>query len=171
MTFSQDDKHTISAPWLNKISIWNVEAGTTMKKHSPSFSTLSPDGKYVTSQNGRVNIWNAETGLVTSVPFDWSDQSSRRTANASPRAHTMRKPPSGIQTAVISGPFQGPTCSFQSTPCSRDGSEGEMHIWDTKTDTIASGSFEGYTNRASSVAFSPNGKYIFSGSSDSTICV
>ncbi len=44
-----------------------------------------------------------------------------------------------------------------------------ISIWDAKTGETVAGPFEGHTDWVQSIAFSPNGKYIASGSDDQTI--
>ena len=44
-----------------------------------------------------------------------------------------------------------------------------MRVWDAKTGEVAAGPFEEHTGEVNSVAFSPDGKHIVSGSSDMTV--
>jgi len=42
-------------------------------------------------------------------------------------------------------------------------------LWDAETGVIVSGPFEGHSEQVRSVAFSPDGKQVVSGSGDKTI--
>jgi WD40 repeat protein len=46
-----------------------------------------------------------------------------------------------------------------------------IRVWDVEKGKTASGPFEGHTDDVLSVAFSPDGKYVVSGSMDETIHV
>jgi hypothetical protein len=50
-------------------------------------------------------------------------------------------------------------------------SDQTIRVWNATTGEIVAGPFTGHTDSVNSVAFSPDGQYIVSGSSDQTICV
>jgi WD40 repeat protein len=158
ITFSTDGKYIVSGASDQTVRIWDAQTGKQigglLEGHTNTVLTVafSPDGKSIVSGSSdrTVRIWDTQTGRQ------------------------------------VGDPLQGHTGGVRSAAFSPDGksivsgsSDETVRIWDTQTDEQMGGppgSFrEPITNthghRASilSVAFSPIGKLVVSGSADKTI--
>jgi WD40 repeat protein len=147
----------------------------------------SPDGKQIVSgsSDNTIRIWDAETGILVSGPFeghtDWihsvaySPDGKKIVSGSSDKTIRIWDSETGI---LVSGPFEGHTGTVWSVGYSPDGkkivsgsSDNTIRVWDAETGILVPGLFEGHTDWIQSVAYSPDGKKIVSGSEDNTIRV
>lgn len=96
-------------------------------------------------------------------------------ASASSQARGIKLSESGMQNQAIPGHLRGILTLYSlshslQTPNSSHQARGTVpSIWDAATG--ASGSLSGHTDLVGTIAWSPDGRYIASGSRDLTICV
>jgi WD40 repeat protein/serine/threonine protein kinase len=156
VAFSPDGKRLVSGGYDGTVKVWDAQTGQetlslkghTFEVHSVAFS---PDGKRIASASNdqTVRVWDAQTGQEI------------RTL----KGHT------GAVTSVAFSP-DGKRLVSGSWGQDQEGRplRGEIKVWDVQTgqETL---SLNGLTDGVSSVAFSPDGKRLVSGSWDETVKV
>jgi len=151
--FSPDGRQIISSDGKT-IKLWNAASGREIRSFTDTSNwvtsiALSPDGKYIVSSGGKIiKLWYLASGR------EIKDFIGHR-GNVKAVAFS----PNGRQ--IVS-------CSHDWNPSDRSNIDNTIRIWD-----VASGReiiiIESHSESVNSVAFSPDGIRIVSGSSDKTI--
>ncbi|MDE2741760.1 MAG: hypothetical protein OXI58_09245 [Gemmatimonadota bacterium] len=197
VAFSPDGKTIANASdW--EIRLWEVESGAlkaTIEGHTGRVSSLvfAPDGKTLASgsDDHTVRLWEVESGAQKTYIEGHTDRVSSvafspdgKTIASGSDDHTVRlwEAESGAQKATI----EGHTDRVSSVAFAPDGKtiasvswangesyeswHGKVWLWDVGSRTLKA-SIEDYTGYESvnSVAFSPDGKTIASGSADDMV--
>jgi WD40 repeat protein len=158
LTFSPDGKWLATGGWDQTARIWDVETGSEKSRAIHNSKVLvvafSPNGQYIASGSldGVVKVWDVATGNeVTSVP---------RVNSVSSIAFS----PDGRFVAIGDGGFpRDGWFIFRHEP---EGGQSIVIVWDIEERReVARLHHEGNVN---SLAFSPNGQWLISGSSDGT---
>ncbi|KAF7973533.1 hypothetical protein HWV62_14966 [Athelia sp. TMB] len=148
---------------------------------------FSPDGLRIASgsEDGFVQVWDAETGALIAAPFEghtsdinsvaFSPDGRWIASGSDDKSICVWNAETG---ALIAGPFAGHTDRVNSVAFSPDGqriasgsSDKSIRIWNPQTGSLIAGPFEGHVYKVFSVAFSPDGRRIASGSDDKSIRV
>ncbi|KAF7348845.1 WD40 repeat-like protein [Mycena venus] len=164
VALSPDGKQIVSGSWDKTVRIWDSETGNVImcKEHTMMIQAVaySPDGQHIA-----VGIGNHPNFDETSVFLDDSPYISG----------TIRRYDSNTG-ALVGSPFG--TEHVLSIMYSPDGNslvfaywdDKRFRLWDLMTGTVVR-VFEGHTGPVRSVAFSPDGSRIASGSADRTVRV
>jgi WD40 repeat protein len=156
VAFSPDCKYTISSSW-NKIKLWDVSTGKemrTFKGHSDKVNsvTFSPDGRNILSgSKDIIKLWDVFTG-----------KNVRTFTSLQVEIYSVAFSPDGKY--ALSGGQDYYMQGYVKLYCQ----DYPINLWDVskgKKIIILTGHF----GAVQSVAFSPDGKYILSGSSDKTV--
>ncbi len=156
MAFSPDGSTLAVAGESGAIHLYDIESGrklATLKGHENSVESLdfSPDGKHLASAS-----WD-KTVRVWEVP---SGREERRFAHSTHERLAVRFSPDGKMLACSDG--QHEMRHFEPIP------DISVQLWDWKERTLLH-SLRGHTNCVYTLAFSPDGKTLASGSMDQTI--
>jgi WD40 repeat protein len=162
LAFSPDGKTLASAGNCNRtdlrpgrLVLWDMAAGgkerAALRGHTAAVADVafSPDGKSLASASwdGTVRLWDMATGKEL------------LTIKAHPEAYAVRFTPDG--KALVSGGGVFEAAITPKTP-------GEVKLWDVATGKEVA-HLEGHLGRVSSVAVSPDGKWIASAGFDGTV--
>jgi hypothetical protein len=199
VAFSPDSKRIASGSGDITVKVWDAQTGQellALEGHAFGVRSVafSPDGKRLASggMDGTVKVWDMETGQevralqghtgdVSSVAF--SPDGKRIASGSLDKTVKVWDARSGQQ--LLS--FQGHTGRVYSVAFSPDGKRlasaggvwddqklryvaGELKLWDTDSGQEVH-SIQGHTDLVTSVAFSPDGKRLASGSEDQTVRV
>jgi WD40 repeat protein len=163
---TRDGKTLAASDASEAITLWDMETGTAIQPSpSPYYGsnvTFSPDGKILASSNcgkvipfdctqgGEIILWDLETHQPIGQPLkghlDW--------------IFTMMFSPDGKILASAS-------CGKRNDLGSC--TQGEVILWDVKTQKPVGQPLTGHTSEVWSLAFSPDGDTLLTGSSDKTI--
>jgi WD40 repeat protein/serine/threonine protein kinase len=194
VSFSPDGKRIVSGSWDNTVKVWDAHSGQeqlSLQGHTRSVQSVafSPEGKRIASGgwDQTVRLWDAHSGQeqhtlkghtrsVQCVAFSpdgkriasggW-DQTVRLWDAQTGQAPLAMKPEKGDLLRVYSVAFSadgkrivsgggGLDKQFKAVP-------GQIKVWDVRTGREQL-SLQGHANAVLSVAFSPDRKYIASGS-------
>jgi len=155
VAFSPDGKLLASGSHDKTIKLWNVATGSlirTLFGHSDTIYSVafSPDGRLLASLSWDtlIKLWDVATG-----------REIRTLAGYSEGGYSVAFSPDGRLLASTSCRYRQP-----SRPCE----QGEIKLWDVATGREVR-LLQGHTSWVESVAFSPDGKVLASGSMDMTI--
>ena len=194
MALSLDGKMIASGSEDNTICLWDAKTGIQLgdpltSSHASTVWSVafSPDGKRFASglHDGTIHLWDVETGLQLGTPLKghtgwiesvaFSPDGKRIVSGSADASICLWDAKTGLQ---LDGLFQGhthnitPTLAFSSNSLriAPDSCDSEsIHLLDTKTGLHLSSTR--HTFDVISVAFSPDGKRIVSGSWDTSICL
>jgi len=140
------DNNKVALGASDFVKIYDITTGDLVKhfKEAPNFLSFSPDSKNITvAQNGKYKSYDPITGISSTGTF---------TVSGDPRCGA-HNPSNGSQIAMGLG-------------------DGSVDIMDTGTGVlIQSLSLPVYTNAISSLAWSPDGLNIITGSEAGVVCV
>jgi len=149
-----DGKRAVSGGYDTSLYIWDIESAKCLGKLSGHSSTISSvkitvDGlKAVSaSHDGTVRVWN-----LSAVAFHTDKKSTSFPSKIKALARTDdgKQVVTGIEGRILSK------------------NRFEIHVYDFDTGTKIR-SLEGHTSHINTVRFTPNGKYVISGSGDHSI--
>ena len=154
VAFSADGKRIVSGSWDNTVKVWDADKGTemlTLKGHTGWVTSVafSPDGKRIVSGSG---------GWMPGKPVP------TRSRCGTPTRAPQRSPSRGTQAGSTA--WLQPR--WQTHRQRQRGQHGEGVGCRQGTETLT---LKGHTGPVTSVAFSPDGKRIVSGSQDTTMKV
>jgi WD40 repeat protein/serine/threonine protein kinase len=149
VAFSRDGHWGVSASEDGTVRLWNIETEQkprVFEGHQDKILSvaISPDGQHILSgsKDGTARYWDVRTGeavLVKSMPHP---------------VNAVALSPDGRWALTASGVLQG--------------EDNDLHLWNVQSgDDIQV--FKGHTDLVTSVAFSPDGERILSGSADKTV--
>jgi WD40 repeat protein/serine/threonine protein kinase len=195
--FSPDSKTFFSSALENETHLWDLESGErllTLKGHTAAIFRVdfSPDGETVltSSQDGSIRLWNLETGAEihrfighSDYVYDVEFLPNGTQFISSSYDSTLRL--WDIETDETSLIFDGHDSAVYQVLFNSDGTQmlsvskdQTIHLWDTQTgelirifgpDSPDTEEIEGHSNRAISVAYSPDEKFIISGGYDNVM--
>jgi WD40 repeat protein len=155
LAFSLDGKTLAAGQDSGEVVVWDLATGTirgTLSAHDKGVTALaySPDGRYVASASldGTVALWDAD-----------SAQEKARIARATDVAvWAVAFSPDGATLAIATGPrdfrLRSPA--------------GEVWLWDVGTRQKRQ-TLYGHLRAVTSLAYSPNGQTLVTGSADATV--
>ena len=196
VSFSPDGRTIASGGRDNTIRLWNVNTGTlknTLTGHTDTVLSVafSPDGNTIasrSSEEGTVLLWDVNTGTLkstlTDTVYSVAFSPDGRTIASGGRDNTIRfwdvatgTPKYTITehtNSVVSSVSFSPdgktiaSVSWSYAPTNAPWRGAAIRFWDVNTGTLKN-TIMGDTHRVNSVAFSPDGNTLATGSEDTTI--
>jgi uncharacterized delta-60 repeat protein len=151
VAFSPDGKYVLTGSTDETARLWDVQNGQEIRKFTPAIDNytghavaFSPDGRYVLKGS---NLWDARTGKE--VRHDLGGQSSTTVIEATFSPNGMY-----LLTVVAGNSRMG-------------GGEKKARLWEVQTGREVR-EFADHARVVSSIAFSPDGQYVLTGSEDGT---
>jgi WD40 repeat protein len=155
VAFSPDGRQVLSGGGDNTVRLWNTATGMlvrTLAGHSERVASVafSPDGRQMLSgsADNTVKLWDAATGALV---------------------HTFTGDSKGVNSVAFSPDGRlVASASGQLIEVGADNTANIVRLWDTETGALLR-TLEGHYGAVSSVAFSPDGRQVLSGSMDATV--
>jgi WD40 repeat protein len=189
LALSPDGRHIAFQGQGGRMHLWDAAAGkqTLLRDSGPKlgrFLAFSPDGRRLGAVfvDGTLALWDVTAGIPFDTLTDKADTDShadlafsldsRRLAYTGKGRVLVWDTESGKQVADV-----GPATAVASVALSPEGTrlatggdypDNTVRLWDVATGREIH-TLRGHTNRIASVAFSPDGKLIASGSQDQTV--
>jgi WD40 repeat protein len=199
LAFSPDGRQIVacqgSSPYISR---WDAQTGAPLissQGHTSAVFSISfsPNGRWIASgsQDNKIRICDVQQGgslihtieghtkQVMTVAF--SSDGSRLASGSGDKTIRLWDPKTG---KCLTGPLKGHSDGVQSVAFSPDGKwlasgsvDRTVRIWDIDTGSRelssstgpASGCWEGHSDWVHCVAFSPDGRFVLSGSDDGTV--
>jgi WD40 repeat protein len=162
--FSPDGKTIASGANDNTVKLWDIATGRELftGRHSNSVKSVafSPDGKAILSASfdKKLKLWDAATGREIRT-FAGRSSGSESTTGHSSSVHSAAFSPDG--RTIVSGGGDEEVFSFSLQ-------DNTLRLWEAATGREIR-VLAGHSSAVLSVAFSPDGKTIASGSMDKTV--
>ncbi|KAB5588940.1 hypothetical protein CTheo_7618 [Ceratobasidium theobromae] len=191
VAFSPDGTRIASGSADFTIRIWHAQHGRLivgpLKGHTKGISSVafSPEGARLVSSSWdfTIRIWSSENGKLVAGPLEGHTNAISSVAFSPDGARvisgsgdeTIRVWDAGVEKPILYQP-KGHTDGITSIALVRgdyiaSASVTSIYVWDSQNATCFSGPFEGHTGFMRSLAFSPDGKRLASGSEDRTVRV
>jgi WD40 repeat protein len=176
-----------------QVQLWNIQGklirSFPILKGSVNTLAFSPQGNaIVTGSNGKsakIELWNLQGKLIQNIPVTSEQQGVNSVAFSldGQKIINVNRGEEGSQTVVLQifdlkgnlleqpllypGFFAAVSADGQSALTSGEGNKGLVELWDLQSNAISI--FSGHTDAVKSVAITPDGKTIVSGSEDKTV--
>jgi WD40 repeat protein len=154
VTFTRDGKRFLSSGRDNSIRLWDVESGEQLRQfegHTNFVGSVafSPDGRHVLSggYDSTVRLWDVETGKEV-----------RRFVGHTALIDRVAFSPDGRRAVSCGGDFRGNDVTKDLT----------IRLWDVATGKELH-CYEGHSEHIIGLAYSPDGRFLISGSFDKTL--
>ncbi len=166
VAFSPDGKRIVSGGADNTVRLWDAATGQPVGQpltgHTESVSSVafSPDGKRIVSgsEDSTVRLWDADTGQPVGQPMIGHAGPVQVAGMGDQTVTSVAFSPDGRR--IVSGNRDVNFSLFGDTT---------VRLWDADTGQPVGQPMTGHTDRVTSVAFSPDGNFLVSGSFDDTV--
>ena len=154
--FSNDGRYIVSSSSDNTVRVWDWENEKEIRKFAgtPDSICFSNDGRYIVASG-------SDDNTVRVYILDWENEKEiRKLEGHIGRVSSTCFSPDGKYIVVPRVRGSGYTVA--------SGSVDAIHVWDWENEKEIR-KLEGHAGRVSSVCFSPDGRYVVSGSHDQTV--
>ena len=174
IAFSPNGETIVTGSFDNTARIWDIQKGknmTTLKGHTDGIYSVafSPDGKTIAtgSIDETVRLWNAQTGEHKTI---LQHSSAVRSIAFSPDGKTIATGSFGENNnpELASTKNTGIEIRYELFKMRDINIDSPLKVWDVSTGKLID-THSGHTNRIVSIAYSPDGNIIATGSDDKTV--